>query len=686
MSQLRKAGAIILGKTNLSEWANFRGKRSISGWSSRGGLTRNPYALDRTACGSSSGSGAAVAANLCAAAIGTETDGSIICPSNSNGLVGIKPTLGLLSRSGIIPIAYSQDTPGPMARTVTDAAILLGALTGLDERDSATRASRKHALQGYTAFLNKDGLKGARIGVARKLAGDNARILGLFEICLDVLKQLGAIIVDPADVPNHDKFGKTELDVLNFEFKADLNKYLATLGSDAPVHSMQEVIEFNEQNKARVMPYFGQEHLIEAQAKGPLSNKTYRAALAKNHRLTRQEGIDAVMRKHRLDALVVPSGGPAWLIDLVNGDSENAGVDSTSVAAVSGYPHITVPAAIFWSACGIFVFWQGVARSQTDSICVRVRAGDAGTETAAVFGDGECKLMTVSQVPDASSKAALRQLIDGYRVSQLLYVVAELGIADLLNNGPKPYRELAQATDTHPQSLFRALRGLASIGVFTQVDEERFALNEMSAPLVRDAPYSLHPAARMVGNQFYPAWSNVMHTVRTGETAFDALFGKTVWEYREQNPEAGQLFNALMSTSGAVRMEIVAASLDWARFATIVDVGGGRGHCSQRFCKPIPMCAGLCMTSADRHVRQGCVWQNWVCMTAARWSRAVLWTACLRAATLMCLRGFCTTGRMRMRCKFCITAAPRCRSIPRWCWWNGCWMKWHPRPSIRLAI
>ncbi len=357
VERLRAAGAVILGKTNLSEWANFRGKRSISGWSSRGGLTRNPYALDRTACGSSSGSGAAVAANFCAGAIGTETDGSIICPAQTNGIVGIKPTLGLLSRSGIIPIAHSQDTPGPMTRTVADAAILLGAMTGVDARDPATRARKKHSPQNYTAFLDPNGLKGARIGVARNMAGDNPRILKIFETCLDILKQLGAVVIDPANVPNFDKFGKTEGDVLHYEFKADLNKYLKTLAPNVRVRSMQDVIAFNDENQARVMPYFGQEHMTLAQAKGSLSSKAYRTALSKNHRLTRKEGIDAVMRKHELDALVVPSGGPAWLIDLVNGDSENWGVESTAPAAVAGYPHITVPAGyIFGLPVGLSFF------------------------------------------------------------------------------------------------------------------------------------------------------------------------------------------------------------------------------------------------------------------------------------------------------------------------------------------
>src|SRR5512139_1372432 len=265
--QLRKAGAVIVGKTNLSEWANFRGKRSVSGWSSRGGLTRNPYALDRSACGSSSGSGAAVAANLCPAAVGTETDGSIICPSQTNGIVGIKPTLGLVSRSGIIPIAHSQDTPGPMARTVADAAILLGAMTGVDGQDSATKAGGRHALKDYTPFLDVHGLQGARIGVARNMAGTDPRILKIFEDCLDVLKQQGAVIVDPANVPNFDKFGKTEREVLHYEFKADLNRYLRALPDGARVHSMEDVIRFNEANRDTVMPYFGQEHMLTAQEK-----------------------------------------------------------------------------------------------------------------------------------------------------------------------------------------------------------------------------------------------------------------------------------------------------------------------------------------------------------------------------------------------------------------------------------
>ncbi len=358
--QLRKAGAIILGKTNLSEWANFRGKHSISGWSSRGGLTRNPYALDRSACGSSSGSGAAIAANLASVAVGTETDGSVICPAQTNGLVGIKPTLGLLSRSGIIPIAHSQDTAGPMARTVADAAILLGLMTGVDKRDSATRLSAKRGFSSYEKFLDKDGLKGARIGVARNMAGSDERIIRIFDSAIDVMKQLGAVIVDPANVPNFNKFGATEGEVLHYEFKADLNKYLA--GSNSRLKTMEEIIKFNDENKDVVLKYFGQEHMVAAQSKNGLRDKKYREALAKNLLLTRKSGIDAAMKKYKLDALIVPSGGPSWMIDLVNGDAINWDMESTSVAAVAGYPHITVPAGyILGLPAGLSFFagaWQ----------------------------------------------------------------------------------------------------------------------------------------------------------------------------------------------------------------------------------------------------------------------------------------------------------------------------------------
>jgi amidase len=355
--RLRAAGAVLLAKTNLSEWANFRSKHSVSGWSSRGGLTRNPYALDRSACGSSSGSAAAVAASLCAAALGTETDGSIICPSQTNGIVGFKPTLGLISRAGIVPIAHSQDTPGPMARTVEDAAQLLGALTGVDRRDPATRLSRERGQRDYTSALDPAGLRGARIGVARNMVGTQRHVLTVFEACLDVLRHQGAVLIDPADVPNFDAFGPSELEVLYAEFKADLNSYLAGRGRTARVRSLAEVIRFNDEHKLRVMPYFGQERMLLAQEKGPLTGRRYRQALARNHRLTRAQGIDAALRKHRLDALVVPSGGPAWLIDLANGDALSWDMESTSPAAVAGYPHITVPAGfIFGLPVGLSFF------------------------------------------------------------------------------------------------------------------------------------------------------------------------------------------------------------------------------------------------------------------------------------------------------------------------------------------
>jgi len=355
--KLRKAGAVILGKTNLSEWANWRGKHSVSGWSSRGGLTRNPYALDRSACGSSSGSAAAVAASLCAGAFGTETDGSIICPAQTCGVVGIKPTLGLVSRSGIIPIAHSQDTAGPIGRTVWDVAVLLGAVAGADPEDRVTASARKHAPRDYTQFLAADGLKGMRIGVARNMLGSDKRVIAIVESSIRLMRELGAVIVDPANLPNWNRFGETELEVLSYEFKHDLNRYLASLGPRAMVHSLEDVIRFNEENKSRVMPYFGQERMTEAQSKGPLSSKSYRKALAHNHRLTRREGIDKLISKKGLDAIVVASGGPAWAIDLANGDPSSWDMESTSPAAVAGYPHITVPAgSIFGLPVGISFF------------------------------------------------------------------------------------------------------------------------------------------------------------------------------------------------------------------------------------------------------------------------------------------------------------------------------------------
>jgi len=342
VSRLRRAGAVILAKANLSEWANFRSTRSVSGWSSRGGQTLNPYALDRNPCGSSSGSAVAVAADLCAAAVGTETDGSIVCPSHVNGVVGIKPTLGLVSRSGVIPIAHSQDTAGPIARTVSDAAILLGAMTGVDPRDPATASSQGKLHNDYAQFLKADGLQGARIGVARNFFDFHPQVDKIMESCQEALKSGGAELVDPADIETKDKTDDTELEILFYEFKSDLNAYLGALGPQALVHSLEEVIAFNEANRQRVLPYFGQERMLKAQAKGPLTDEAYLKALETNHRLARDEGIDLTLQKHRLDAIVAPTGSPAWLIDYVNGDHSGGG--SSSPAAVAGYPNITVPA------------------------------------------------------------------------------------------------------------------------------------------------------------------------------------------------------------------------------------------------------------------------------------------------------------------------------------------------------
>ena len=353
--RLREAGAVILGKTNLSEWASWRSSHSTSGWSGRGGLTRNPYALDRNPCGSSSGSGAAVSANLCVVAVGTETDGSIVCPSSANGIVGIKPTLGLVSRSGIVPIAHSQDTAGPMARTVADAVVLLSTLAGVDPEDSATEASAGKTLPDYTKSLDPKGLAGARIGVVRKYFGFNAAVDRLMDEAIAEMKRQGAEIIDPADIDTHGKFGDTEDLVLQYEFKADLNAYLARLGPGAPVHTLAEIIEFNEKNKEKEMPYFGQELFVKSEARGPLTSKDYLEALEKDHRLARTEGIDAVMDKFRLDALVAPTGGPAWTTDLVNGDHGTGG--SSDAAAVAGYPNISVPAGfIFGLPVGMSFF------------------------------------------------------------------------------------------------------------------------------------------------------------------------------------------------------------------------------------------------------------------------------------------------------------------------------------------
>ena len=340
--RLRESGAVIIGKTNLSEWANFRSTHSTSGWSARGGQTRNPYSLDRNPCGSSSGTGAAIAANLAAIGIGTETDGSVVCPSSASGLVGIKPTLGLISRAGIIPIAHSQDTAGPMCRRVTDAAILLSALAGADERDPITKKTKGE--KDYTKFLDPNGLRAARIGVARKYFGFNDATDRLMKESIEAIKHLGAVVVDPADMATTGKYDDSELDVLLFEFKADLNKYLAALPSNIKSRSLADLIRFNEENRDREMPYFGQELFERAQKKGPLTSAAYKKALAKNHRMSRAEGIDAVIAKHKLDAIIAPTGGPVWPTDLINGDHFTGGYSTAS--AVAGYPHITVPAGM----------------------------------------------------------------------------------------------------------------------------------------------------------------------------------------------------------------------------------------------------------------------------------------------------------------------------------------------------
>jgi len=343
VERLRAAGAVILGKTNLSEWANFRSTHSTSGWSGRGGQCRNSYALDRTPCGSSSGSATGVAADFCAVAVGTETDGSIICPSSVQSLVGIKPTLGLVSRSGIVPIAHSQDTAGPMARTVADAAALLTVLAGLDPRDAIT-VRRAGAVADYTRFLDPAGLKGARIGVARKhFFGNDPRTDKLMEDAVAAMRSAGAVIVDPADLTTTGKYDDSEFQVLLYEFKADLNSYLAGLGPASPVKTLADVIAFNEKNADRELQYFGQEIMLMAEKKGPLTSQAYRKALAANRRLAGTLGIDALTQKHRLDAIVAPSNAPPWLIDLVTGD-HGAGGSSTSPAAVAGYPSVTVPA------------------------------------------------------------------------------------------------------------------------------------------------------------------------------------------------------------------------------------------------------------------------------------------------------------------------------------------------------
>jgi amidase len=342
VERLRAAGAVLLGKTNLSEWANFRSNRSTSGWSGRGGLTRNPYALDRTSCGSSSGSGAAGAANLAALTIGTETDGSIVCPSSVQGLVGIKPTVGLWSRAGIIPISKSQDTAGPMCRTVADAAVLLGPLVGTDPRDPATASSSAKGEKDYRSHLDKAALKGARIGVQREFLGIGPGAQAVYDEAVAALKSAGAVVIDPANFADPAHLTQVEWEVLTTEFKDGIAAYLATLGSRAPGRTLADLIAWNEAHKDREMPIFGQEVFLRSEAQPPLTSAKYRTDLATCRRLARTEGLDRLFTKHRLDAMVGLTTGPAWLIDIVNGDRTTGG--STSYPAIAGYPAITVPA------------------------------------------------------------------------------------------------------------------------------------------------------------------------------------------------------------------------------------------------------------------------------------------------------------------------------------------------------
>jgi amidase len=340
--KLREAGAIILAKANMSEWAYFRGERATSGWSARGGQCRNPYALDRNPCGSSSGSGVAGSANLAAVTIGTETGGSIMCPSSINGIVGIKPTVGLWSRSGIIPISHSQDTAGPMCRTVADAAALLGPVTGVDPRDPATAESAGNAEADYSQFLDGGGLRGARIGVARSFTGFDPRVYELFEEALEAMTAGGAVLVDPANLNPAAWNDPLSLVLLEYEFKADLNAYLASLGPEAPVRSLAEVIEFNERNADLEMPYFGQQRMYAAQARGPLTDPEYLEAVRTIQRANRAEGIDALVNEHDLDAIVAPTMDLAWPTDHIKGDRLDGG-SSAGPAAIAGYPDISVP-------------------------------------------------------------------------------------------------------------------------------------------------------------------------------------------------------------------------------------------------------------------------------------------------------------------------------------------------------
>lgn len=365
-ARLREAGAVLLGKANMSEWANFRSTHSSSGWSARGGQARNPYALDRTPCGSSSGSASAVAANLCVAAVGTETDGSILCPASINGVVGIKPTVGLTSRVGVIPISHSQDTVGPFARTVSDAAILLGVLADVDPRDPAAPVNTRFIPDNPIQYLNPDALRGARIGIPREMyTGYSEKVDAVFATVVETLKSLGAVLVDPANIPSAKQMrdSEAELTVLLYEFKADLNAYLAQLGSEAQAHTLEELIAFNRAHAEQELPYFGQELFELAQQKGPLTEQEYLDARAECLRLARDEGIDAVMRQHNLDALCMPTAEPAWKIDLIDGDHSMGG--ASQPAAIAGYPAISVPAGhTFGLPIGVTFMGQAYSEPQ----------------------------------------------------------------------------------------------------------------------------------------------------------------------------------------------------------------------------------------------------------------------------------------------------------------------------------
>jgi amidase len=345
VARLRAAGAVILGKSNLSEWANFRSTHSLSGWSGRGGQTRNPYAIDRSPSGSSSGSAVAVAANLCAVAVGTETDGSIVSPSSINGIVGLKPTVGLVSRRGIAPIAHSQDTAGPLARSVRDAAVMLSVMAGIDQYDPASVAVGDRFDNDYARYVDADGLRGARLGIARRFFADNAPLDAFLSGCVESLRSGGAVIVDPADLPTHGATGVPEQEVLLYEFKSDLDAYLRRLPPTFPVRSLAALIRFNEAHREREMPFFDQELLHQAARKGPLTDKAYTEARTACLEASRSNGIDAVLGEYKLDAMVALTAGPAWLIDPLAGDSDTGGCSSP--AAVAGYPHITVPAGFF---------------------------------------------------------------------------------------------------------------------------------------------------------------------------------------------------------------------------------------------------------------------------------------------------------------------------------------------------